>query len=69
MDRVERYLELEALSNSLQERETEHLSYRRYGSAERARAARRQAEEEMLELERVMTPEELLEVERRLSSN
>ena len=69
MDRVERYLELEALSNSLQERETEHLSCLRYGSAERARAARRQAEEEMLELERVMTTEELLEVERRLSSN
>ena len=69
MDRVERYLELENLSNSLQERETEHLSYLRYGSAERARAARRQAEEEMFELERVMTTEELLEVERRLSNS
>lgn len=69
MDRVERYLALENLSNSLQERETEHLSYLRYGSAERARAARRQAEEEMFELERVMTTEELLEVERRLSNS
>lgn len=69
MDRVERYLALEKLSNALQEREHEHLAYLRYGSAERARAARRQVEEELMELERVMTPEELLEVERRLSSN
>ena len=67
MPLIERYLALEALSNALQERETEHRAALRHESAERARSARCQADEEMLELERQMTPEELLEVERRLS--